>query len=92
MQRSLKGVMVMKAYSEVTHTWYDTDSAVFFRNIIQAGWYVMKGATILDVFADSEGKLVVAFPRDEHNVLITEWVARKPKDQQDEGVDNGKCR
>lgn len=90
MQRSLKGVMVMKAYSEVTHTWYDTDNTVFFRNIIQAGWYVMKGATILDVFADSEGKLVVAFPRDEHNALIIEWVARKQREQNGEdGSGNG---
>lgn len=86
MQRSLKGVTVMKVYSEVTRKWYDADNAVFFRNVVQSGWYVMNGATILDVFADSKGMLVIAFPRDEHKVLIKEWAARKPKEQQDEDV------
>lgn len=74
----------MKAYSEVTQTWYEVDNAVFFRNIVQAGWYVKEGATILDVFADSEAKLVIAFPRDEHNVLIKKWAARKANEDNNE--------
>lgn len=67
----------MKVYSEATQRTYDDSDAVFYRNITQVAWMLQKpDSVILDVF-ESNGKLVIAFPRELHKKYIGEWVARK---------------
>ena len=67
----------MLEHSDVTGKIFVSEEAVYFRNPIQSGFYIANGATILDVFADSENKMVVVFPRDEHKVLIKKWMDNK---------------
>lgn len=67
----------MLEHSDVTGKTFVSEEAVYFRNPIQSGFYIANGATILDVFADSENKMVVVFPRDEHKVLIKRWMDNK---------------
>lgn len=67
----------MLEYSDVTGKSFHSEEAVYFRNLVQSGFYIANGATILDVFADSENKMVVVFPRDEHKVLIKKWMDNK---------------
>lgn len=67
----------MLEHSDVTGKTFVSEEAVYFRNPIQSGFYIANGATILDVFADSENKMVVVFPRDEHKVLIKKWMDNK---------------
>ena len=50
---------------------------MYFRNLVQSSFYISHGATILDVFADSVGKIVFVFPRNEHDALIKEWMDNK---------------
>ena len=67
----------MLEHSDVTGKTFVSEEAVYFRNPIQSGFYIANGATILDVFADSENKMVVVFPSDEHKVLIKKWMDNK---------------
>lgn len=67
----------MLEHSDVTGKTFVSEEAVYFRNPIQSGFYIANGATILDVFADSENKMVVVFLRDEHKVLIKKWMDNK---------------
>lgn len=67
----------MIEYSTVTQRSYDPDDAVFYRNILQVAWLLTKSdCVILDVF-ESDGKLVVAIPRELHKKYIGEWAERK---------------
>lgn len=75
----------MKVYSEATQRTYDDSDAVFYRNMIQSAFMMGKpDCTILDVF-ESNGKLVIAFPREFHKKYIKEWAERKHDD-------NGDCK
>lgn len=67
----------MLEHSDVTGKTFVSEEAVYFKNPTQCGFYIGNGATILDVFADSENKMVVVFPRDEHKVLIKKWMDNK---------------
>lgn len=67
----------MYMMSDVTGKTYQTEDAVFFRNLVQSSFYISNGATILDVFTDSDGLLVIVFPREEHKVLIRKWMENK---------------
>lgn len=67
----------MYVTSDVTGRTYQAEDAVFFRNLIQSSFYISHNATVLDVFVDSKGKMVVAFPREEHDVLIKKWANNK---------------
>ena len=67
----------MKIYSETTGKEYETESAVFYRNLIQAAWLLSKpDATLLDIFCDSNGKMALVFPVELHRRYIQEWVER----------------
>lgn len=78
-------VIKMKVYSEATQRTYDDSDAVFYRNMIQSAFMMGKpDCTILDVF-ESNGKLVIAFPREFHKKYIKEWAERKHDD-------NGDCK
>jgi len=67
----------MLEHSDVTGKSWQSEEAVYFRNPAQSGFYIGNGATILDVFADSENKMVVVFPREDHNVLWKKWMDNK---------------
>jgi hypothetical protein len=52
--------------------------AVFYRNLIQAAWLLGKpDATLLDIFCDSGGKMVLVFPKELHKKYVPEWRDRQ---------------
>ena len=68
----------MKYLSETTGREYEQESAVFYRNLVQAAWLLNKpDATLLDIFCDSSGKMVLVFPKELHKKYIREWVERQ---------------
>lgn len=70
----------MKEYSNVTQRWYEPDDAVFYRNITQAAWMLSHpDCTLLDIF-ESDGKLVMVFPKEQHRRWIGDWMSRKRDD------------
>lgn len=71
----------MIQYSDVTGKYYETKDQVFFRNIIQCGFYLSNGCPLTDVFADSSGKVVMVFPKSEHEVLIKKWIENKKESE-----------
>lgn len=67
----------MKYYSETTGKEYEAESAVFYRNLVQAAWLLSKpDATLLDIFCDNSGKMVLVFPTELHKKYIQEWAER----------------
>ena len=67
----------MRYYSETTGKHYEPESAVFYRNLIQAAWLLSKpDATLLDIFCDSGGKMVLVFPKELHKKYAQEWRER----------------
>lgn len=69
----------MKEYSEITQRFYDPDCGdyVFFRNCSQSARYIEWGATLYDLFTDSEHKLVFVFSREDHNRFKSRWGTRE---------------
>lgn len=63
----------MKEYSDITQRWYEPDECVFFRNPTQSAHYIAWGATLYDLFVDSQNKLVFCFSKDDHNKLKKRW-------------------
>ena len=51
----------MKTISDITGKSYEAEDCVFFRNILQSAKYMSWGATLIDLFTDSEDKLVFVF-------------------------------
>lgn len=67
----------MIIYSDTTQRTYDDMDAVFYRNLVQAAWLLNKpNAILLDIFCDSNGKMVLVFPKELHKKYIREWVER----------------
>lgn len=67
----------MKYYSETTGKEYESEDAVFYRNLVQAAWLLSKpDATLLDIFCDSGGKMVLVFPKELHKKYVQEWRER----------------
>ena len=67
----------MKYFSETTGKEYEAESAVFYRNLVQAAWLLSKpDATLLDIFCDSGGKMVLVFPKELHKKYAQEWRER----------------
>ena len=73
----------MKTISAVTGIMYENEDVVFFRNLYQSSFYISHNATIVDVFTDSNNKLVFVFYRDQHEQLIKLWLENK-RDDKDE--------
>lgn len=74
----------MKYFSETTGREYEGESSVFYRNLVQAAWILSKpDATLLDIFCDSKGKMVLVFPLELHKKYIQEWADRSRKDGED---------
>ena len=70
----------MKTVSDVTGIVYENEEVVFFRNLYQSTFYIDHNATIVDVFTDSNKKLVFVFYRDQHEQLIKLWLENKKED------------
>lgn len=67
----------MRYFSETTGKEYEAESAVFYRNLVQAAWLLSKSdSVLLDIFCDSNGKMVLVFPIELHKKYIGEWVER----------------
>jgi hypothetical protein len=63
--------------SDITGLWYEEADCVFFRNYVQSAHYISWGAKLLDVFTDSECKLVFVFSKEDHNRVKKRWNERK---------------
>lgn len=73
----------MKYFSETTGREYESEEAVFYRNLVQAAWLLSKpDAILLDIFCDSSGKMVLVFPVKLHKKYIREW-AERPYENRD---------
>lgn len=70
----------MRAISDVTGIEYEMEDVVFFRNLYQSSFYIDHNATIVDVFTDSNKKLVFVFWRNQHEDLIKLWLKNKKED------------
>lgn len=67
----------MIVYSDTTQRTYETEEAIFYRNLIQSAWLLSKpDTTLLDIFCDSNGKMVLVFPKEIHKKYICEWAER----------------
>ena len=71
----------MKTISDVTGISYEIEDVVFFRNLYQSTFYIDNNATIVDVFTDSNKKLVFVFWRDQHEKLINLWLENKKEEK-----------
>lgn len=67
----------MKTRSEVTGILYENEDCVFFRNYIQAAYYIEWGCPLIDIFTDGQHKLVFVFYRSDHDKHIVKWIERK---------------
>lgn len=74
----------MKAISDVTGIEYEMEDVVFFRNLYQSSFYIDHNATIVDVFTDSNKKLVFVFWRNQHEDLIKLWLENKREDNKEQ--------
>ncbi len=66
----------MMELSETTGRLYNADDLVFFRNCVQSAHYIKWGATLYDLFVDSQDRLVFCFSREDHNKLKHRWGTR----------------
>ena len=73
----------MKAISDVTGIEYEMEDVVFFRNLYQSSFYIDNNATIVDVFTDSNKKLVFVFWRNQHENLIKLWLKNRKEDNKE---------
>ena len=69
----------MRSQSELNGKWYQDEDCVFFRNLYQCAFYVKNHCLPIDMFTDSQDKLVMVFDRQRHNELIKLWVANKDR-------------
>lgn len=74
----------MREISDVTGITYELEDVVFFRNLYQSSFYIDHNATIVDVFTDSNGKLVFVFYREQHDKLIKLWLDNKKENNKNE--------
>lgn len=74
----------MKTISDVTGIEYEMEDVVFFRNLYQSSFYIDHNATIVDVFTDSNKKLVFVFWRNQHDNLIKLWLDNKKENNKEE--------
>lgn len=63
----------MFSVSDVTGKMYDPEECVFFRNAKQSASYMLWGATLIDIFADSSKQLVFVFTKADHAKYRDRW-------------------
>jgi hypothetical protein len=67
----------MIEFSDTTQRRYETEEAVFYRNVLQAAFMISKpDCILLDIFTDGKGKIVFVFPKELHRKYIEEWANR----------------
>lgn len=67
----------MRYESDVTGLVYEAEDCVFFRNYVQAAYYNAWGATLIDLFTDSNMKWVFVFSKEDHRKYIDKWMENK---------------
>lgn len=67
----------MKTKSEITGEYYEDEEVVFFRNYIQSAYYIEWGAKLIDIFTDSNHKLVFVFTKIDHDKYKLKWGSKK---------------
>ena len=67
----------MKSISDLTGKMYVNEESVFFRNLYQCTFYIKHGVMPIDMFTDSNDKLVMVFDRNQHNEIIKLWMENK---------------
>ena len=77
----------MMSQSELTGSWYRDEECVFFRNLHQCAFYVAHNVMPIEMFTDSNGKLVMVFDRNQHNKMIKLWIANKEQESDKVGND-----
>lgn len=68
---------LMTQKSDVTGKTYQDEECVFFRNYLQAAKYISWGAKLIDIFTDSQEKLVFVFSKNDHCKYKVRWIERK---------------
>jgi len=63
----------MKIESDITGLAYEDKDMVFFRNTLQAAFYVFHGARLYDVCVDDKMHFVFVFSKQDHNKLKLLW-------------------
>ena len=66
----------MKVFSSTTGKVYEAEEATYYRNMIQSAFMLSKiDCELWDVF-ESNGKIVMVFPKWMHEKYIREWAER----------------
>lgn len=79
-------VKIMKVISSATGKTFESEEAVYYRNMIQSAFMLSKfDCELLDVF-ENNGKIVMCFPKWMHKKYIGEWAERS---HENAGVKNG---
>ena len=73
----------MLQVSELTGKTYESEDAVFFRNLYQSCFYIKHNIMPIDLFCDSKDKLVMVFDRQQHNSIIGLWMENKEKQNEE---------
>lgn len=63
--------------SEITGQWYDPDEMVFYKNPLQSAYMLEWGEKLVDIFTDSDHRLIFVFTRDSHRRCIDKWMKQK---------------
>ena len=72
----------MKVFSNTTGKVFDSEDAVYYRNMIQSAFMLSKSdCVLLDVF-ENNGKIVMCFPRWMHEKYIRDW-SERPHENKD---------
>ena len=70
----------MIEFRDVTGKQFNSEDAVYYRNVIQSAFMLSKpDCVLLDIFTDSNEKIVFVFPRELHKKYINEWNDRPHK-------------
>lgn len=73
----------MLTQSELTGKFYDDMDAVFFRNLRQSIFYLKNNCYPIDMFLDSEDKIVMVFDKQQHKKVLKLWIANKDENKED---------
>ena len=67
----------MKVHSNTTGKIYEAEEVTYYRNMVQSAFMLSKiDCELYDVF-ESNGKIVMAFPKWMHKKYIGEWAERQ---------------
>lgn len=69
----------MFSISELTGKRYRDEDVVYFRNLYQCAFYIKHHCYPVEMFTDSNDKLVMVFDRKQHNDIIKLWIANKER-------------